>query len=374
MAQYDLLLTQNVHPTLTEFSEKLVNIPKGALLSADSGKVPTVLAAGSDGYMLIRDDAEATGLKWVPIATGHTQGTDVGTTGTVFELDTDGFKIELTAESAAKFGVKVDGGATYADLQAKDATFAKVSVSAAPVAGSDLVNKDYADGLMSANDAMLFKGSVGTGGTYEIAAFNSLASYAAGWSYKAISAGTIKGKVCEIGDLLIATVDRAGSGNVDADWSVFQTNVDGVVIGPASTTDNYVALFSGATGKLLKAGSGALGTAAYVATGTFATAAQGATADGAVQKSTYNAHTILAATTDDTPAALTVGELTIVGRKTGGNIAALTPAEVMNIIWVAAPANKTSAGTTGQLAKDGNYLYVCDGANLWSRTPRAVNW
>jgi hypothetical protein len=49
------------------------------------------------------------------------------------------------------------------------------------------------------------------------------------------------------------------------------------------------------------------------------------TADGlgAVEKSTYNAHTILAATTDDTPAALTVPERTLVGRLTGGNISAV---------------------------------------------------
>jgi hypothetical protein len=43
-----------------------------------------------------------------------------------------------------------------------------------------------------------------------------------------------------------------------------------------------------------------------------------------VTKASYNAHTILYATTDDTPAALTVGEATVVGRATGGNIAALT--------------------------------------------------
>ena len=44
---------------------------------------------------------------------------------------------------------------------------------------------------------------------------------------------------------------------------------------------------------------------------------------GKVDKSTYDAHTILQATTDDTPVALTVGEQTVVGRATGGNIVAL---------------------------------------------------
>ena len=44
---------------------------------------------------------------------------------------------------------------------------------------------------------------------------------------------------------------------------------------------------------------------------------------GKVDKSTYDAHSILYATTDDTPAALTVGEQTVVGRATGGNISAI---------------------------------------------------
>lgn len=44
---------------------------------------------------------------------------------------------------------------------------------------------------------------------------------------------------------------------------------------------------------------------------------------GKLDKSTYDAHTILYATTDNTPTALTVGEQTIVGRTTGGNISAL---------------------------------------------------
>jgi len=43
-----------------------------------------------------------------------------------------------------------------------------------------------------------------------------------------------------------------------------------------------------------------------------------------LEKSTYDAHTVLYATTDNTPVALTVGEQTVVGRATGGNISALS--------------------------------------------------
>lgn len=368
MAQYDLLLTQNVASSGTEFSEKYVNLGKGDLLSGiATTKVPTVLAAGTNGYMLVRDDAEATGLKWIAISAGHTQGTDAGTTGTVFELDSDGYKIELTAESASKFGVKVDGGGSYADIQVKDATIAALTltsgtISTAPSNATDIVNKTYADGLIAAADAMVFKGTIGTGGTHEIAAFNDLATYNAGWTYRVITAGTVKGKVCEIGDLVVAMVDRAGSGNVDADFTVAQTNLDGAVIGPASVTDGYLVLFDGTTGKLIKAGTGAPGTMAYE------------TATNYVPKSLFDAQTILAATSDNTPAAVTVAEQTIVGRKTGGNIAALTGTEVMNVIWQTAPAAKGSTGTAGMVAKDDNWFYICTATDTWKRSPIATNW
>lgn len=111
--------------------------------------------------------------------------------------------------------------------------------------------KSYVDNLFSTNDAMVFKGTVGSGGTYTVAAFNTLALYNAGDTFKVITAGTIRGKVCEVGDLLIATVDRA-SGALDADWVVIQTNIDGAVTGPASAAHNSVALFNGTTGKIIK--------------------------------------------------------------------------------------------------------------------------
>jgi hypothetical protein len=376
MAQYDILLTQNVHATLVEYSEKFVNLSKGDLLSAIADQTPTVLAGGTDGYMLVRDDVELTGLKWVVIAAGHTQNTDTGTTSLTFELDNDGFQIELTAESASKFGVKVNGGATYADIEAKDATFAKVTVVTAPSAGSDLTNKTYVDGILGANDAMTFKGTIGTAGTYTIAAFNALVAWDAGDTYKVIEAGTIRGNVCEIGDMLIATVDRA-SGGVDADWTVVQTNIDGAVTGPVSSTDGYFAIWDGTSGTLIKDGAGSPGTMAYETAADYLTTAAAATTY--VAQATFNAHTILYATTDNTPVALTVAEQTIVGRITSGNIDALTASEVMGILWQSAPVTYDAAGTLGDIAYDDDYFYVCTVGGIatvarWNRAPLALNW
>jgi len=133
------------------------------------------------------------------------------------------------------------------DINAK-----KITNLAEPTSAQDAATKNYVDSLLGANDAMVFKGTIGTGGTHTIVEFNALTTYNAGWTYRVIEAGTIRGKVCEIGDLVVVITDRAGSGNLDADFTVAQANTDGAVIGPASSTDNTIARFDSTTGKLIQ--------------------------------------------------------------------------------------------------------------------------
>jgi hypothetical protein len=76
---------------------------------------------------------------------------------------------------------------------------------------------------------------------------------------------------------------------------------------------------------------------------------------GYVAKATYDAHTILAATSDDTPAALTVAEQTLVGRITSGNIDALTATEVRTLLNVEDGADVTD---------EANVTDALDGATL----------
>lgn len=362
MAQYDLLLTQNISAAGVEFSEKYVNIGKGGLLSAIATTlVPTVLAGGTNGYRLVRDDNEVTGLKWV-VDNNHVQGTDTGTTAASFKLDSDGYKIDLVSESASKLGIKVDGDATYADLQAKDGTFFKVTVgSAAPTGAYELTHKTYVDGLLAAHDAMVYKGTVGAGGTIEKAALEALTTYNAGWTYRVITAGTYFSVVCEIGDLITAIVDRAGGGDVDTDWTFIQTNLDGAVIGPASVTADHIAQFSGTTGKLIKDG-GVLGTMAAAAA-----------ADYILKSVLTEQGDIIYASAASTPAALPHGVLGQV-LQSGGNAANPSWGTLGGLLWVAAPATKTTAGVAGSIAKDANFFYVCTATDVWARSAIAKNW
>lgn len=128
-----------------------------------------------------------------------------------------------------------------------------VVVPATPTGDTSATSKKYVDDTISsriaANDYMVFKGTIGTSGT--VTALPS--TYSIGDSYRVVTAGTYAGQVCEVGDIIVAIVDVTAEGTpADTDWTVIQTNVDGVVIGPASATDSTLVVFDGATGKQIK--------------------------------------------------------------------------------------------------------------------------
>ena len=109
---------------------------------------------------------------------------------------------------------------------------------------------------IAAADAMIYRGTIAGGSTGAYGALTPFANN--GWTYKVTTAGKINGKAVEIGDMLICNTDgtsAATSSNystIAANWDVIQANIDGAVTGPASSTDAHVAVFNGATGKVIK--------------------------------------------------------------------------------------------------------------------------
>jgi hypothetical protein len=354
MAQNDLLILQNVHASGTEFTERYLNIAKGGLLSAAADGSPSVLAVGTNGWMLVADSTTATGLKWQAVPTGHTQNTDTGTTNQSFTI--------ASGSAVGKIIIDVTYGSGDFFMKLTNEQVTANQTLTLPNETGILATRNWVTNQLAAMDAMVFKGTVGTGGTLTISAFNALQTYEVGWTYRVITAGTLRGVVCEPGDMITALVKRSGSGAIDSDWTTMQTNLDGAVIGPASSTDGFMVLFDGISGKLIKAAGGAPGSMAFANTTEY------------VAKAAYTNNTILYATTAGNPVALTVGASTLIGRKASGDIAALSPAEIMNVICVAAPATKTSTGTFGQIAFDNNFGYRCTATNVWKRFPLATNW
>jgi hypothetical protein len=110
--------------------------------------------------------------------------------------------------------------------------------------------KAYVDALLSTNDAMVFKGTIGTGGS--IAALPT-SGYSAGWSYKIITPGTYAGKVGEFGDLIVSVKDHVEASASDDDWTIIQTNLDGAVINSDTiVASGDIPIFDGTSGKVIK--------------------------------------------------------------------------------------------------------------------------
>lgn len=111
--------------------------------------------------------------------------------------------------------------------------------------------KAYADALLDANNAYVYKGVIdaSTNPNYPAAS--------AGHTYKISVAGRIggaSGPVVEVGDSVTALVDGSVAGNhatVGANWIIQQTNIDGAVVGPATSTAGNIVTFSGTTGKVI---------------------------------------------------------------------------------------------------------------------------
>ena len=130
-----------------------------------------------------------------------------------------------------------------------DGTLAANSDSKVP---SQKAVKTYADGLIAAADAMVYKGALDCSGNPNYPAADC------GHTYKVSVAGKIggaSGLAVEVGDTLLCTHDGTASGDqatVGTYWNIIQVNLDGAVIGPASAVDGNFVAFDGVTGKLTK--------------------------------------------------------------------------------------------------------------------------
>jgi hypothetical protein len=89
---------------------------------------------------------------------------------------------------------------------------------------------------------------------------------------------------------------------------------------------------------------------------------------GYIKESDYDANTILAATTDNTPAALTVAASRIVGRKASGDISAMTAAE----LWALLAAGTGQPEVIGVALSDETTTITTGTAKVTMRMPFAM--
>jgi hypothetical protein len=164
---------------------------------------------------------------------------------------------DLVDPNAQLGALHTDGSPEFAGLTlvntvnefSTDGTLAGDSDTAVP---TEKAVKTYADTILAANDAMVFKGAI------DCSANPNYPAADAGHTYRVSVAGKIggaSGSNVEVDDTLYCIVDSTASGDhatVGANWTIVQSNLDGAVIGPVSSTNNTPAAFDGTTGKLIK--------------------------------------------------------------------------------------------------------------------------
>lgn len=175
----------------------------------------------------------------------------------------------LIANTGAGRGIVIDN--TNGVGHAIEITAGKgIKVAQDPTENLELTTKQYVDNklnaLLGANDALVFKGIID--GEHPL----PTTSYEVGHTYRVNEAGTYADQKCEQGDLIICIADALSTSTPH--WTVAQTNIDGAVIGPNTSTANAVPTFANGTGKVIKNNPAVtidntgLFTAPYIATGT----------------------------------------------------------------------------------------------------------
>lgn len=202
----------------------------------------------TDGKISIDNTSITTALGYTPYNSSNPNGytNNVGTiTG-----------IKMNGASKGTSGV-VDLGTVITDVSGKlDKSGGTITgdlilegdltLNGDPTDNLHAATKQYVDNAFTTNDALVFKGTLGA--SNDGATVTSLPNtHKQGWTYKVVTAGTYAGQECEIGDTIYCITDGTTANNDH--WTIVQTNIDGYVIGPSTSTTNGIATYSGVTGR-----------------------------------------------------------------------------------------------------------------------------
>lgn len=222
------------HPTYTTTS-----------VSIDTSGVDVIdtltITSDSTGHVT----AASSTTRTLPSASSTVTGVLTSTDWTTFNNKIDG------AGTVTSGYIPIWNGTSGKSLSNGYAVETTLTGSSSAIARSDAV-KTYVDSLLASNDAMVYKGSIDCSSNPNYPAANK------GETYKVSVAGKIGGASginVEIGDMLICNTDSTASGDqatVGSKWDIIQTNLDGAVIGPSSSTSGNFVLWNGTSGKLIQ--------------------------------------------------------------------------------------------------------------------------
>ena len=138
----------------------------------------------------------------------------------------DGFYItDGRNDQYVAFGITSDGTPIAPTAEPNNSTnqIATTAFVTNAISTTTAVLTNAISASFAANDAMVFKGTIGASPATVSSLPNS--GYRAGWTYRVVTSGIYAGQYCEPGDLIIAV----GFTPANSDWTVVQNNVDGAV-------------------------------------------------------------------------------------------------------------------------------------------------
>lgn len=115
--------------------------------------------------------------------------------------------------------------------------------------------KTYVDQIIGAQNAMVYQTAIDCSANPNYPAADK------GWTYEISVGGKIggaSGVIVNAGDHIICNLDGSPDGThaaVGANWNIIRLTSNGTVVGPSSAHDNRIAVFDGATGRLIKEGT-----------------------------------------------------------------------------------------------------------------------
>lgn len=149
-----------------------------------------------------------------------------GATGAVVLNDIKYTEQTLTEEQKTQARTNIGAGTSsfsgsYNDLTNKPVVDTEMKADSTNAVQNKVI-KAYVDGIVAASQGVVYKGVIN-----KVADIPT--TYDIGWLYMIGTAGTYVGQACEVGDLMIAVVERKGTGNQNSDWDVIQTNINGAI-------------------------------------------------------------------------------------------------------------------------------------------------
>ena len=187
-----------------------------------------------------------TDTNYYPTNFTWTKGTTAGPTGSLTGTGMSAVTFPaIPVASTSQSGVVTTSSQTFAGTKTINLGASSTATTQATSDNSTkIATTAFVKSLIGTLDgALVYKGPVNSNADIP-------ANHTKGWTYIVNTAGTYVGEVCEVGDMIVCLTSGTTANN--AHWNVIQTNVNGVVTGPASSINGQVALFNGTTGKILK--------------------------------------------------------------------------------------------------------------------------